>query len=63
MIAEISISIDHDESVQFVNWLNANGYDAKIGVNSGNYVGSVCTSHDEDANRLLNNLWENYCRS
>lgn len=58
---KIEIAVDHLEGSKFVAWLNKNGHDAAIGSSTGNYVDGEWTSSDDDANQILNNLWDKYC--
>jgi hypothetical protein len=58
---KIEIAVDHLEGSEFVAWLNKNGHDAAIGSSTGNYVDGEWTSSDDDANQILNNLWDKYC--
>jgi hypothetical protein len=57
MNKQIEIACDHHEADQFRDWLIAQGYDAKIGRSSGNYIDGI-RSTDE-----INRLWADYCNS
>ncbi len=59
----IEISIDNDEGQQFADWLNSQGHDAKVGNSTGDYIDGVWTSHDNDANEIMNALWSRYCNA
>ena len=61
MSNKIEISNDTPDGEQFAAYLNGNGYNARVGRSTGNYIDGVCTSHDEYANVLLNGLWERFC--
>lgn len=57
----IEISNDTPESVQFADWLNAQGHAAKVGRSTGNYIDGQSTSASESANDIMRNLWDAYC--
>ena len=59
----IEIAVDNNEASEFMEWLNKNGHEATIGKSTGNYVDGECTSNNEYANRIMNELWEEYCNS
>ena len=60
---KIEIAVDHHEGSKFVAWLNKNGHDAALGSSTGNYVDGERTSSDDDANQILNTLWDKYCNN
>lgn len=59
----VVIAVDHEESREFSAWLNAQGHTATVGDSTANYVDGDSTASDEDANEIMNNLWDAYCRS
>ena len=60
---KIEIAVDNAEGKEFVAWLNKNGHDASLGTSTGNYINGDWTSTDENANQILNDLWNKYCNS
>ena len=60
---EIEISTDNDEAEAFCEWLNANGHLAFVGFETGNYVDGTWTSTDDEANEIMVDLWNQYCKS
>ena len=60
---KIEIAVDNAEGKEFVAWLNKNGHNASLGTSTGNYINGDWTSTDENANQILNNLWNKYCNS
>ncbi len=59
---KIEIAHDTPQAKQFLSWLRDQGHDASIGNSTGNYIDGEWTSSDEDANRIMNDLWEDFCR-
>ena len=59
----IILACDTHEGGAFRFWLEKQGYDASIGSSTGNYIDGVWTATDEDANRKMNQLWDEYCSS
>ena len=57
MTKQIEIAVDQYEAEQFRDWLIAQGYDAKIGRSTGNYIDGA-RSTDE-----IDHLWVDYCKS
>lgn len=58
---KIEIASDTTESNEFLAWLIEAGHDASIGNSTGNYVDGIWTSTDENANKIMRDLWESYC--
>ena len=60
---KIEIACDTPEADEFSEYLNKQGHDADIGTSTGNYIDGIWTSGDITANRIMNNLWIDYCNS
>lgn len=60
---EIEIACNHTEASKFVNWLLNQGHTASVGLSTGNYIDNVWTSTNEEANRIMSDLWTKYCNS
>jgi len=60
---QIEIAVDTVEAESFKIWLIDNGHNAEIGTSTGNYVDGEWTSCDPNANEIMNNLWDEYCKS
>lgn len=59
----IIVSIDTDEAEAFVAWLIERGHKAKIGDSTANYVDGVSTSNSNEADEIMNGLWNDYCNA
>jgi hypothetical protein len=58
---EIEIAVDTDEGPAFCDYLNAQGHTAKIGTSTGNYINKMWTNADIEANKIMRELWSEYC--
>lgn len=57
---QIEVSCDSNEGAEFVACLNAQGHNAKLATTTDGYIDGVSTT-DNDANEIMNDLWNAYC--
>jgi hypothetical protein len=49
-----------NHAIEFCDWLNKQGHDAKIGTSTRNYIDGYCTSHNDDMNMVMNEFWNEF---
>lgn len=59
---KIEIAVDTERAEDFAAWLNAQGHDAHVGTSTGDYIDGEWTSADEQANEIMQDLWDGYCK-
>jgi hypothetical protein len=51
------------ELENFQNWLEEKGHQASIGNTTGTFIDGYWTSVNTEANYVMNELWDEYCKS
>jgi hypothetical protein len=57
---KIEIAVDSPYSQEFADWLNEKGHVAFVGRTTENYINGVCTADDNNANKIVRQLWEEF---
>lgn len=57
---KIEIAVDSSYSQEFADWLNEKGHIAFVGRTTENYMNGVCVADDNNASRIMRQLWEEF---
>ncbi len=57
---KIEIAVDSPYSQEFADWLNQKGHVAFVGRTTENYMNGVCIADDNNAKRIVLQLWEEF---
>jgi hypothetical protein len=56
----IAVSNTNTEQQQFADFLNAQGYNAKLSSNANDYINGYAVVYNTDDHTFLDNLWNQY---